>query len=245
MRSPVAISAVGVAGTAGAVAAVISLSAGASNAFAGWSAKPTPPGPAQLATAAADCAQHSPITGLPLVLSDTRGPFTFEVYANDSQSAICTSGPSFSSVAGQSSSRPVTVPTDGIDASVAQTANRAGQAYSFADGRAGAEVSAITLVLDDGSDVTATVQHGWFVAWWPGAESAKSAELATPSGVRTQTLPDRSPCAPNACTGGPHGSGGGPVTSSSSSFGSGDGGGEASGSYRGGQVTSSFRTSQP
>jgi hypothetical protein len=49
-----------------------------------------------------------------------------------------------------------------------RTPNRDGQAYSFADGRTGSGVSAVTLILDDGTRVTATVQNGWFVAWWPG-----------------------------------------------------------------------------
>ncbi len=34
--------------------------------------------------------------------------------------------------------------------------------------RAGDGVSAATLTLEDGTAVTATVQNGWAVAWWPG-----------------------------------------------------------------------------
>ena len=40
-------------------------------------------------------------------------------------------------------------------------------------------VSAVTLVLDDGTKVQATVDNGWFVAWWPNAGQPKSAELTT------------------------------------------------------------------
>src|SRR5581483_4129852 len=58
LRPPVAIGAVASAAAAGTLALVISLGAGASNAFAGWSPKPTKAAPGQLAAAAAAC-QHS------------------------------------------------------------------------------------------------------------------------------------------------------------------------------------------
>jgi len=229
LRSPVAISAVGVAGTAGAVAAVISLTAGASSAFAGWSAKPTRPTLRQLAVAKQGCAGAS----LPLVLTDTRGPFTFQVYADATQSTVCTTGPSFSAINSSQSSAPVNVPADEIAATIAQGANRGGQSYAFADGRTGSQVSAVTLVLADGSDVTATVQNGWFVAWWPGGSSVRSAQVTTPGGVHTQSISDRGPLPP-------------PGAPASGSFGSvsssGSGSGSASG---GGKVTSSSETSQP
>ena len=69
------------------MAVVISLTAGASSAFAGWTPTPTPPTPGQLAAARADCQGQAPIAGLPLKLADTRGPFTFSVYANSQSSA--------------------------------------------------------------------------------------------------------------------------------------------------------------
>ncbi len=94
LRPPLAIGAVAsAAGAAGAVAVVISLTAGASSAFAGWTATPTPPTPGQLAAAGADCQTQSPIAGLPLELTDTRGPFTFSIYANSQSSASCIKGP--------------------------------------------------------------------------------------------------------------------------------------------------------
>ncbi len=65
--------------------------------------------------------------------------------------------------------------------------------------------------LEDGTQVTATVQNGWAVAWWPGSHQITSAQLTTPSGTQTQTFP-LSPCGLHDCAGGPHGSapGGGP-----------------------------------
>jgi hypothetical protein len=192
VRPPVAIGAA--AATAGAAAAAvavaISLSAGASNAFAGWSPTPTAPSPSQLAQSRAECAAHAPVAGLPLQLTDTRGPFTFSVYADSTSSATCISGPSFTAVSGSTSSAPVVVPTGAVQLSTAHQTNGDGQAYSFAEGHAGSGVTGVALVLADGTNVQATLQNGWFVAWWPSAETVKSADVTTPAGVKTQTLND-------------------------------------------------------
>lgn len=181
---PVAIGVAGIAGTAGAVAAIVSLTAGASTAFAGWNAKPTRPSMRQLATATVDCGGG----GLPLVLTDTRGPFTFQIYADSKASTICTTGPSFQSAATNESSQSLNPAPDDITATVAQGTNESGQTYSFAEGRVGSDVSGVTLARSDGTTVTATVQNGWYVAWWPGTPTAKTAQITTPSGVHSVTL---------------------------------------------------------
>jgi len=77
------------------LAAVLSLAGEASNAFAGWTPQPTTPTAAQLAAAKAYCAANVPDQGLPLKLTDTRGPFTFLVYSDGSSNDFCTTGPSF------------------------------------------------------------------------------------------------------------------------------------------------------
>jgi len=204
LRPPVAIGALaGAAGTAGAVAVVISLSAGASNAFAGWTPAPTPPAPGQLAAAQASCqAGQSPIAGLPLKLADTRGPFTFSVYASDSSSATCISGPSFTAISGTVASSAANVPAGQIMLSSGHHTDRGGEAFSFAEGRTGAGVTGVTLTLDDGAKVQATVGGGWFVAWWPGPGEVKSADLATATGAVTQTfnLSPEIPCRNQGCS---------------------------------------------
>ena len=40
--------------------------------------------------------------------------------------------------------------------------------------RAGDGVSGANLSLEDGTEVTATVQNGWAVAWWPGSHQVTS-----------------------------------------------------------------------
>lgn len=233
LRPPLAIGALTTAAGAGTVAVIVSLTAGASNAFAGWTATPTPPSPGQLATAQASCeGGKSPIAGLPLKLADTRGPFTFSVYASNTSSATCISGPSFTAISGTMASSAPNVPADQIMLSSQHQSNHGGQAFSFAEGRTGVGVTAVTLTLDDGATVQATVGGGWFVAWWPGAREIKSAHLATPTGAVTQTfnLSPEIPCRNQGCSSGATSvGGGGPGTRGFAVTGFSSGGGASQG----------------
>jgi hypothetical protein len=202
------------ASVAGVVALVLSLAGGATPAFAGWTPQPTAPTWAQLVAAQAYCQANIPTPGLPLKLTDTRGPFTFEIFANDTSFDFCTTGPSFRNASGGSTSGPVRVSVGRLllwDEHTLST-NR-GQTYGILIARTGDGVSAATLRLDNSTVVGATVQSGWAVAWWPGTHQVMSAQLTTPSGTHTQTFPP-SPCGhqTKSCVGGPHGGapGGGP-----------------------------------
>jgi hypothetical protein len=154
-----------------------------------------------------------PSGGWQAVLTDTRGPFTAMILSTGSASATCFSGPSFTTVAanaegsggsqhalsvgsasgtGQSSmsrlglaaasSGPIS------QASQAHLTTAGGELYTFVQGQVDDGVSAVTLVLADGSDVQATVADGSFVAWWPGATDTTSAQVTTASGASTQQL---------------------------------------------------------
>ncbi len=204
----------GLATAAGTLAAVLSLTGGASSAFAGWSAQPTTPAPGQLAAAQAYCAKNVPTPGLPLQLTDTRGPFTFMVYSGGNWNNFCTIGPAFRNASGWSTETPVHVHPGNLVLWAEHTSAHADQAYGFLIARAADDVSAAGLTLEDGTEVTATVQNGWAVAWWPGSHRITSAQLTTPSGTETQTFPLGSCDQPaDKCGGGgPHGGapGGGP-----------------------------------
>ena len=60
--------------------------------------------------------------------------------------------------------------------------------YTLVDGRTQPGVTGVTLVLDDGQQVVATVADGWFIAWWPGSNRAPSAQVTTSSGTTTEAL---------------------------------------------------------
>jgi hypothetical protein len=111
------------------------------------------------------------------------------------------------------SSYPVNVPAGHILMDSSHATDRAGGAYSLAEGRTGVDVTGVTLTLDDGSSVQATVGNGWFVAWWPGSQVVKSAELATSSGTTTQTF-DNPPVPPGRAGAGGMRSGGSSMSSS-------------------------------
>jgi hypothetical protein len=129
---------------------------------------------------------------------------------------------------------PADIPAGQIMLSSSHETEHGGQAFSFAEGRTGAGVSGVTLTLDDGTKVQATVGGGWFVAWWPGARDIKAADLATPTGNVTQTF-DLSPEIPcrndqRCSSGASEVGGGGPGTQgvAVSGFASGGGSGQAS-----------------
>jgi hypothetical protein len=204
-RTPVAIAG-GLAAAAAALAAVLSLGGGASSAFAGWTARPATPNPAQLAAAEAYCHKNVPYQGVPLKLAERRGPFTFLIYSNDSENDFCTTGPSFRNASGWRVSPPATGPAGRLHLWAEHTATAGRHAYTLLIARAGADVSAARLTVQGGTEVTATVRNGWAVAWWPGSGYVTRAQLTTPSGTRTQTFPV-GPCATHKCPGGPHGGG--------------------------------------
>jgi hypothetical protein len=152
------------------------------------------------------------------VLTDVRGPFTVALFQNSGAYAACFTSASFTEVTqvsaddsaatnAQSVSGTVRIPRSSAPPSdmstvlvggtssgdlqnVVQTelSTTADGPYTLVDGRVASGVSAVTLVLDDGQDVVATVSDGWLIAWWPGDAAATSAQVTTASGTRTETL---------------------------------------------------------
>ena len=60
-------------------------------------------------------------------------------------------------------------------------------------GRAGRDVAAVTFVFGDGITVDATVQNGWYFAWWPGVDQPTSVQVITQSGQHIDSqMPGRS-----------------------------------------------------
>lgn len=55
-------------------------------------------------------------------------------------------------------------------------------------GRAGADVSAVTFTFADGSSVDATVENGWYFAWWPGGSRPTSVSVTANSTTVTTPM---------------------------------------------------------
>jgi hypothetical protein len=59
---------------------------------------------------------------------------------------------------------------------------------SSAYGQAGSDVSSVTFNFADGLTADATVQNGWYFAWWPTLDRPTSVQVMSSSGTDTSTL---------------------------------------------------------
>jgi hypothetical protein len=181
---------------------------GTANAFAAWAPAPTAPVPGQVSNAEATCEAAVtappagktppgfPAAGTQVSLVDTRGPFTTVLFGgNTSRTLMCVTGPSINSSAQVNSqmreiASPPASPEVGpiaVDRLLAESADD-GQVYTIAEGSVGPGVTAATLGLSDGSDVTTTTGNGLFLAWWPGSAVVTSATVTTAAGTTTQPI---------------------------------------------------------
>lgn len=166
------------------------------------------------------------------VLTDVRGPFTVALYQNDSAYMGCFTSASFTQVTQVSSDRgtsngvlkvsgsgsgsgspsqslsTVTVSgtTSGDLQNVVQShLSTADGPYTLVDARVASGVTGVSLVLDNGQDVEATVADGWLLAWWPSDAAASSSQVTNASGTSSETLVSSTkgqptPPAPGSCT---------------------------------------------
>jgi RNA polymerase sigma-70 factor (sigma-E family) len=208
------------ASAAGIAVSVVGLGAGTQRAFAGWTSSPTAPASGQTTAAEAVCkadmatpaelerarqqatGRHPAPGEWPAgnggewrtVLTDTRGPYTIVLLANADGERKCLTGPGFAGPAvngGEGASNSATVPSGQIgEPSYGFSRATDEQPYMETSGRVGSGVSAVTLVFSDRTHVAASIQNGWFLAWWPGSQSPVAAEVRTTTGMRIQPLND-------------------------------------------------------
>jgi hypothetical protein len=206
---------VGLLGTASGTAALVSvlMLGGPSPAFAGWSATPRYLTAAQTAATQNDCRANLPTSlaqgSWTQVATDTRGPYTVAVYKSGTTLASCLTGPSFTTVQAESLTSDNAMvsasggPAPGTAGSSTGRLSSGGEIeqllvshfseaengpYTVAEGRLEPGVSAVTLVLGNGQDVTATSGSGWLVAWWPGSDDVTAAQITSTSGTVTVPL---------------------------------------------------------
>jgi hypothetical protein len=181
---------------------VVSLVGNTQQAFAGWSAAPTTPAGEQLQAAETSCQRNPELASLAPSVADTRGPFSLLLYAANDTATMCLTGLPFGTgqqglaaiffggaalpASGAPTSPAVAAGAIELESRIAATAD--GQAYGVVDGQVGADVTAVSLVLDDGSSIEATTSNGWFAAWWPGNQGAQTANITTATGTITQPL---------------------------------------------------------
>ena len=215
-RWPLAVSALGAASGTAAVVSVVVLG-GSQVAFAGWRATPTV-APADLSAATQNNCQAMLPGALAQgswsqVATDVRGPYTMTVYESGSSLASCFMGPTFAtvqaesltsatggmavSVSGSPSPRPTAATSSGLrllsgggieQLLVSRFSQTGNGPYTLVEGRLAPTVSAVTLVLSDGQDVTATTGSGWVLAWWPGSQDVTAAQITSATGTTTEPL---------------------------------------------------------
>jgi hypothetical protein len=183
------------AGAAASVAVVVPLLVFGSSepAFAGWSPTPTVPSLAQSSQAQVTCSPQgsgSVSTDSPVhsVLTDVRGPYTVSLYSSGSGSQTCFTGPGFDVMTGAVSLS--ASPTGAGTANILQSHSQLGDGspYTLISGQVGSAASGVSLTLSTGEQVQATVANGWFEAWWPSADDAKTIQVTSPSGTSTTSL---------------------------------------------------------
>jgi hypothetical protein len=199
-------------GAVGAAVATVLL-AGATPAFAGW--KATPERGHHGLSAAADSSCQSQLSTLPTapggpwspVVTDVRGPYTLAVFEDQGVYGTCITGPSVNEASitgvnggatslgsssglgqGTASSSGAVYGSSGIESSFQGHLDSSSGPYTIMEGEVSSDVTGVTLVLQDGTDVGTTLGGGWFVAWWPNGEAAVSAEVTTPGGTTNQPL---------------------------------------------------------
>jgi hypothetical protein len=168
-----------------------------SMAYAGWSATPTKPTGTVLAKALAACnwlADHRSAAKLVgrRVLTDERGRFVAVIYVSGVRDSECISEGSHTSTAEGSGDMMLSFTAPGPD-QLGLASGGGGPAggfpgsrgrgvYEYALGLAGSDILAVTLGFGDRTTVTATVQNGWYFAWWPNTDDPTSVQLKTKSG---------------------------------------------------------------
>jgi hypothetical protein len=173
-----------------AVAAVIAVlvvgttGSGPASAFAGWSASPTTPSDGELQAAESACQQRNPnLASVTPTVTDTRGPDSLLVYAQDGATTTCVTGQvqlgtvALTRTADESLAASGTIAPQSIGLEFAAN----GQAFREMTGQVAADVTAVTVALEGGSSVQATIANGWFAAWWPVSQDFESGQALTQS----------------------------------------------------------------
>ena len=151
--------------------------------------------PGELADAQQQCSAN---TGTP-VLTDTRGPYTASIYADGS---TCVEGNGITINSHSAGGAASITPAGTIELNGSGESDSDGNALTMVDGPVGAGVTAVNITRSDGSSVQATVKNGWYLAWWPGAERAVTAQVTSTSGTSTQSFPTAPQQAAPACPAG-------------------------------------------
>lgn len=185
----------------GVVVAIVMLSSGASVAE-GWTAVPSAPSAAAVAAATAACNWVNDRNGPPVlrgtpVLTDGRGSYTAAIYVDGHTTHICISNGQHEATGIATNGRILSIEAAPGPGQLGLPSGGGGSAPGFPGslgqegdvyGLAGREVSAVTFEFADRGAVEATVQNGWYFAWWPGDSRPSSVRVTTSTGTSSSPM---------------------------------------------------------
>jgi hypothetical protein len=116
------------------------------------------------------------------LLEERRGAFTSMIATYQDQTVFCIVNADDKGLLDSMSSLPYDVtdqPSTGLTQAVSggRLDGPVDARQNYATGRAAVDVTDVTLTLDDGQLVTASLEDGWFAAWWPGAATSATATV--------------------------------------------------------------------
>jgi hypothetical protein len=124
--------------------------------------------------------------GWHVVVVDTRGPYTMILFtaAHGAAELSCFSGLKPVSLGGSFATHPPPpVPAGHVSivssGSTSTPPAEGSQHFSQVVGRTGPGVTGVSLTLRNGTRVTASLAHGWFLAWWPGTQRGIATDVTT------------------------------------------------------------------
>lgn len=175
----------GYAVTSGRSSGEVVLAAPSSADLASWQSRPVPvvdpikERDACLAASGADLGT-SPVARF--LLEERRGDFTSMIASYGDQTAFCIVNGDGKGLLDSMTSLPMDVtrrPTSGLTQAVSggRLDGPADERQQYATGRAARDVRSVSFTLDDGRVVDASLEDGWFAAWWPGAATSAAAEI--------------------------------------------------------------------
>jgi hypothetical protein len=114
-------------------------------------------------------------------VTDTRGPDSLLVYTHDGATTTCVTGQvQLGTVAlTRAAANALTASGSIAPQSIGFELAANGQAFREMTGQVATDVTAVTVVLQGGSSVQATVANGWFAAWWPVSQDFESGQALT------------------------------------------------------------------
>ncbi len=196
---------------AGVVAAVVLLSSSAPAAYAGWTPVPTTPSPAALASATAACnwerrGLSGPVMHGRPVLSDARGRYTAALYVFGDRVFECISDGIRDHTGSGMNNMTLRFYAAPRPDQLGLPAGGGGSAPGFSpadqethlEGRAGSDIATVTFTFADRTTVHATVQNGWYFAWWPRNDYPTSVHIRTTAGATITSPMPASKCRAHA-----------------------------------------------